>query len=107
MKTKPMLNKDTQGMIPQIRTFFTGQPVEKAWLFGSYSRGEETPKSDVDILVKYKEGERITLMTIARMMVSLGDILKKPVDLVEEGRLLPFAAPSVERDKILIYERED
>lgn len=101
-----MLSQNAKGMIPRIKDFFTGQPVEKAWLFGSYSRGEETPKSDVDILVKYKEGERITLMTIARMMVSLGDVLKKPVDLVEDGRLLPFAVPSVERDKILIYERE-
>lgn len=102
----PMLSNTAKGMIPQIRTFFTGQPVEKAWLFGSYSRGEETPKSDVDILVKYKTGERITLMTIARMTVALGDVLNKPVDLVEEGRLLPFATPSVDRDKILIYERD-
>lgn len=101
-----MLSNYTKDMIPQIRTFFTNQPVDKAWLFGSYSRGEETATSDVDILVKYKEGERVTLMTIARMMVSLGDMLKKPVDLVEDGRVLPFAAPNVERDKILIYERE-
>lgn len=101
-----MLSNNAQGMIPQIKSFFTTQPVEKAWIFGSYSRGEETPASDVDILVRYKQGERITLMTIARMMVSLGDVLHKQVDLVEEGRLLPFAEESVEKDKILIYERE-
>lgn len=45
-------------------------------------------------------------MTIAGIMVKLEDIIKKPVDLVEDGRLLPFAQESANRDKILIYERK-
>lgn len=81
------------------------QPIVKAWLFGSYSRGEETPESDVDILVEYDPNSRISLMTISRIMVALSDAVGKKVDLVEEGRLLPFAQESVEKDKILIYER--
>lgn len=44
-------------------------------------------------------------MTISRIMVALSDAVGKKVDLVEEGRLLPFAQESVEKDKILIYER--
>ena len=40
-------------MIDNIRQYFTTQPVKKAWLFGSYSRGEETAESDVDILVEF------------------------------------------------------
>ena len=42
---------DTQDMIQKIAEYFKTQPVLKAWLFGSYSRGEERPDSDVDILV--------------------------------------------------------
>lgn len=103
----PMISKNMQEMIPKIKAYLTSQPIEKAWLFGSYSRGEETPQSDIDILVRYQDGARITLMTIARMMVSLEDVLHKQVDLVEEGRLLPFAQKSVEQDKILIYEEEN
>lgn len=34
-----------------IAEYFKTQPVLKAWLFGSFARGEETPSSDVDILV--------------------------------------------------------
>ena len=81
------------------------QPVVKAWLFGSYSRGEETPDSDVDILVEYDPNSKISLMTISRITVALSAAIGKNVDLVEEGRLLPFAQESVEKDKILIYER--
>ena len=99
-----MLSKNVQEMIPKIQQYLASQPVKKAWLFGSCSRGEETEGSDVDLLVRYERDDKFSLMTIANIMVSLEDIVKKPVDLVEEGRLLPFAQKSAERDKVLIYE---
>lgn len=73
-----------------IVNYFKNQPVEKAWLFGSYSRGEETEDSDVDILVTFKSGERIGLK-YAAMICDLEDLLHKKVDMVVEGTLLPFA----------------
>ncbi len=39
------------SIINKVREFFKTKPIEKAWLFGSFSRGEEGPDSDVDILV--------------------------------------------------------
>ena len=92
-------------MLPKIKAVLSEQPVVKAWLFGSYSRGEETPDSDVDILVQYDSTERITILTISRIKTRLSDAIGKQVDLVEDGCLLPFAKESAERDKILIYER--
>ena len=38
-------------MIKIIAEYFKTQPVMKAWLFGSFARGEEHPDSDVDLLV--------------------------------------------------------
>ncbi|MBQ7489376.1 MAG: nucleotidyltransferase domain-containing protein [Bacteroidales bacterium] len=38
-------------MVKTIQDYFKTQPVLKAWVFGSYARGEETEDSDVDILV--------------------------------------------------------
>ena len=34
-----------------ISNYFKTQPVEKAWVFGSFSRGEERADSDVDIMI--------------------------------------------------------
>lgn len=102
-----MINSNVQKLIPQIQKYFAEQPIARAWLFGSYSRGEETPESDIDILVEYKEGERISLFTISRIMKSLQKILNKRVDLVEEDGVLPFAAQSIDQDRILIYERKN
>lgn len=101
-----MLSKNVQEMIPKIQQYLATQPIEKAWLFGSCSRGEETEKSDVDLLVRYKDSDAMSLFDITGIMVSLKKIIHKPVDLIEEGCLLPFAQKSANHDKVLIYERK-
>jgi len=60
----------TQAMNKAIADYFKTQPVVKAWLFGSYSRGEQRPWSDVDILVQYDRSRPIGLMKIAGMKVA-------------------------------------
>ena len=88
-----------------IADYFKTQPIVKAWLFGSFARGEETPESDVDILVQYDDSARISLLTISHMMGELERSTGRRVDLIEDGCLMPFAVESANRDKQLIYER--
>lgn len=90
-----------------IRQYLATQPIKKAWLFGSYSRGEERADSDIDILVEYNDSDSISLMTISRIITSLSKQLNRKIDIVEDGYLMPFAEKSVEKDKQLIYERKD
>ena len=94
-----------QAMLLIIAEYFKTQPVLKAWLFGSYARGEATPESDVDILVEFDHNSPIGLFAYARMWRELEERLGRQVDLVEEGTLLPFAVESANRDKKLVYER--
>lgn len=103
-----MVSKTVQNMIPKIQQFFGNQPVKKAWLFGSCSRGEETMDSDVDILVEYdRQNSRVSLLKMAGIMLDLEDLLHRKVDMVEANGLLPFARESANQDKFLIYERKD
>ncbi len=93
-------------IVENIQKYLRTQPVKKAWLFGSYSRGEETSESDVDILVQYdRKNYRVGLFTIVSIKQQLQELLGCEVDLVEDGSLLPFAVDSANRDKVLIYER--
>ena len=94
----------TQTMQHAIADYFKTQPVLKAWLFGSFARGEETPLSDVDILVVLDPSQPVGLEFFG-MWSDLERLLDRRVDLVPEGSLADFARESVERDKILIYER--
>jgi len=87
-----------------IRDYFKTQPVEKAWVFGSFSRGEEREDSDIDIIISLIPGTRMGLKFFA-MNLELEDLLHRPVDLVIECDLLPFTEKTANRDKVLIYAR--
>ena len=97
-------------MNPQVKhsiaSYFQGKPVDKAWVFGSFARGEENAGSDIDIIVSFVPGTRMGLGFFG-MIMDLEKILQRPVDLVVDGDLLPFARESAEHDKILVYERKD
>ena len=95
-----------QVMTEQIAEYFKTQPVLKAWLFGSFARGEETSSSDVDILVRFdRTTSPIGLLAYMRMHRELEERLGRKVDLVEEGTLRPAAQQTANRDIKMIYER--
>ena len=95
---------NAQKIQQTIADYFKTQPVLKAWLFGSFARGEETPLSDVDILVILDPSQSVGLKFFG-MWNDLETLLDRSVDLVTEGSLASFAVESANHDKILIYER--
>jgi predicted nucleotidyltransferase len=94
-----------QSVIKKLQSALPAYPIEKAWIFGSYARGEETGESDVDLLVRFLPDAKIVGMDYIRMIVNIENALNKTVDFVKEGTLKKYAIDSVENDKILIYER--
>ena len=87
-----------------IRDYFKNKPVLKAYLFGSYARGDANPDSDYDILVELDYSKRIGLEYI-QMQLDLTALLERDVDLVSEKALSRHIRPFVEKEKYLIYER--
>lgn len=95
-----------KNLIAKIKEYFAGQPVVRAWLFGSMSRGSENAASDVDIIVQFDPHAQVGLFEHASMVMDLESILRRAVDLVTDGTLPPWVREQADRDKILIYERE-
>ena len=96
---------NAEKMMKLIAEYFKTQPVLKAWIFGSYSRGEQRQDSDVDILILPDKSQHFSLFTLSAMYEDLKNLLGCEVDLITDGGLMPFARESADRDKILIYER--
>ncbi len=96
----------SEEVINKIRKFFKDKPVIKAYLFGSYARNEQDEKSDIDILVELDYTQKVGMEYI-RMKLELEDLLNNKVDLVSAGGLSKYIKPYIEKDKILIYEREN
>lgn len=89
-----------------IRNYLSTQPVLRAWLFGSYARGDANSNSDVDLLVVFDKKARVGLLRHADMIITLEELLGKSVDLVSEGSLYPEIKKEVDKYKKLIYERK-
>ena len=94
----------TEAMTKKIAEYFKTQPVLKAWLFVSFSRGEEHADSDVDILIVLDHSQPVGLRFFG-MWGDLERLLGRKVDLVTEQGLEEFARESANQDRILIYER--
>jgi len=90
--------------IQAIKTYFSGKPVIKAYLFGSYSRNEAEDSSDVDILVDLDYSRHIGLGFV-QMQDDLQQKLQKKIDLVSSNAISKYLRPFIEQDKVLIYER--
>src|SRR5438132_8040212 len=86
-----------------IRDYFTGKPVLKAYLFGSYSRNEADNDSDVDILVDLDYSQHIGLGSV-QMKMELEQQLQKSVDMVSSQAITKRLLPYINKDKRLIYD---
>lgn len=90
--------------IELIKTYFQDKPVNRAYLFGSFVRGDAGPNSDVDILVELDYRNPIGLMFI-RMEQDLAKILNRNVDLVSAKGMSKYLKPTIDQEKQLIYVR--
>ena len=99
------LDNSRLSMFSDVQKYLAKTAITKAWVFGSFARGEETPESDLDLLVDYDKDVQISLLDIVRNKLDLETITHREVDLITNGSLKPFAVESANRDKYLIYER--
>ena len=73
--------------------------VEKIGIFGSFSKGKETPKSDVDILVEFKGPIGWDFF---ELKVYLEKIIGRDVDLVSVKALKPQLKAKILNEVIYI-----
>jgi predicted nucleotidyltransferase len=72
-------------------------------LFGSASRDEATPQSDIDLIADYDPEKTITLVTLGRLDQRLRDILKTDIDLCSADLLKPHVRERALREAVLVF----
>ncbi|MDO8555327.1 MAG: nucleotidyltransferase family protein [bacterium] len=77
--------------------------VEFAGVFGSYAKGKANQKSDIDILVKFKQPK--SLIKIIGLERKISEILSKEIDLVTENSLSPYIRDEILNSLKVIYGR--
>lgn len=73
-------------------------------VFGSFARGDFTPTSDIDLLVRFSQ--RKSLLDLVRIEREFSNKLGKPVDLVTEDSISPYIKDRINAQLKTIYERK-
>jgi len=74
--------------------------VTRAGIFGSYARGKQSRKSDVDILIEIND--KVGLVEFIKLKIAIQELLRKKVDLVEYATIRPEIRENIIRDEISI-----
>jgi predicted nucleotidyltransferase len=97
------MNLSVNGKL-MLQRFFADRPVKKAYVFGSYARNEAGKESDIDLLVELDYSAHIG-MKFFSYEEELENLLHKKVDIVTDDGVSPHIKPRIDKEKILIYER--
>jgi uncharacterized protein len=71
--------------------------VRSIGLFGSFARGEQTPSSDVDVLVEF-EPTKHTFDNFMEVSFLLEDLFGRKVEIVTPESLSPYIGPHILRE---------
>jgi hypothetical protein len=74
-------------------------------VFGSFVRGEQNRKSDIDIAIEFDKSKRKTLLDLLRLEEELSKVFKRKVDLGVFSSLNPYIAEDVKKEMLVIYEK--
>ena len=74
--------------------------AKKAYVFGSYARGDQRKDSDLDIIVEFSG--RKSLLDFVRIQQDLSDFLGVKVDLLSEDSISPYVLPYVHKEMKVI-----
>jgi hypothetical protein len=92
----------------RLTPIFKKYQVRRAYLFGSYARGEATPESDVDIRVEKGDNDCLCgLLEESGMYLDLKDAVGREVDLLTHYPKSIYSRifrKNMERDEIVIYD---
>jgi predicted nucleotidyltransferase len=86
--------------------YFKDKPVKKAYLFGSFARGETSENSDVDVLIDLDYEKGADFFLFIEMQENLSRLIGRKVDLVSSNGLSKFIKPIIDNEKQLIYEEK-
>ena len=77
--------------------------VRELSLFGSALRDDFRPDSDIDLLVEFELGTRVTFITLAQMEQEVEVLLGRKVDLVPKNGLKPLIRQAVLDSARVLY----
>ena len=74
-------------------------------LFGSFVRGDQKKRSDIDLLIRFDETKDKSLLDLIHAENELKKLFKRKVDLLTSGSISPYMREEVLNSMKVIYEK--
>ena len=74
-------------------------------VFGSFVRGEQNKKSDIDIAIEFDKEKGKSLFDLVHLENELENVFKRKVDLGIFSSLSPYVIEDVRKEMRVIYEK--
>lgn len=96
---------DRTAIVNVIKNFLSVDGrVLRAWMFGSFARGDDGPKSDIDLMIEEHPSGSFSYFDLADIQFKLENLLKRKVDIGFASSLRDHAAQNIRQEAQLIYE---
>ena len=99
MKSLNDITQKLETLKPHLRQAFSVNCIQ---IFGSYVRGEQTKKSDLDLLVTFLEPNDVDLLKFIELRLFLKDELEIDVDLIEKDAIKPRMKESILNEAVQV-----
>jgi len=99
----PPLRK--KGLEEELLRICEGNDLVFMGIFGSFVRGEDSKKSDIDIAIEFDENNGKSLLDLVRIEYELSKLFKRKVDLGILSTISPYIEEDVNKEMRIIYEK--
>ncbi len=98
---KKINREDIIKQLNSILSYFSA--IQTGWIYGSFSRGDDTPESDIDLAIN-AEG-KFSYFDLAEVQFKLEKLINRKVDIGFIDSFKPYILNNIKPDLKLIYEK--
>ena len=99
MKSLIEIQQTLRQYLPEVRQKYH---IRQLGIFGSFVRGEQTEKSDLDLLIEFEPNARFGLLTFCQLENEISELLHCKVDLVMKDSLNPRIGKQILQEVIYL-----
>lgn len=105
VKYRSLMKISHNEIITKIKgTLKNFKSIQKAWIFGSFARKDDSSLSDIDILIDVPNDKVFTLFDIAEVQEQLQKLINRKIDVVMLSAIKSSVKERISAEMKLIYE---
>ncbi|MFH2095200.1 MAG: nucleotidyltransferase domain-containing protein [Bacteroidota bacterium] len=105
VKFRSLMKISHNEIITKIKgTLKNFKSIQKAWIFGSFARKDDSSLSDIDILIDVPNDKVFTLFDIAEVQEQLQKLINRKIDVVMLSAIKSSVKERISAEMKLIYE---